>query len=100
MLQNLIVERFRLTMHWEARAEQGYALMAAKSGSKLVQTTAPENSEHRRTVTTSGHLTWQASTLEDLAEGLAGMMGTTVIDATGIHGRYDVSLDVAPDSLP
>ncbi len=47
MLQNLLAERFHLTLHHEAAQFSGYALVVAKGGSKLKESRGPVEESER-----------------------------------------------------
>lgn len=98
MLQNLLAERFRMSVHWVSKQTPGYALVVGKSGPKLTKSAL----ETRRSTgfTGSGHLTWNGETLADVANSLSVFLGRPVVDMTGIPGTFDITLDASPDSLP
>ena len=100
MLQHLLAERFRMSVHWAARQTPGYALVVGRSGPKLAKS-PPENAARSSFgFTPSGHLAWKGHTLGDLAKSLSIFLDRPVEDMTEIQGVFDVTLDVAPDSLP
>jgi len=102
MLQDLLERRFALKVHTSTRELPAYALVVANTGSKLKPT--PENSpasspiapkahpiEERSTSQGSEYLAHGAS-MELLAAHLTGRVGMTVLDRTGLSGRYDFTL--------
>jgi uncharacterized protein (TIGR03435 family) len=103
MLQHLLADRFGMTLHWQNKEEQGFALVVAPSGSKLTKSAvSEEDAPQQRSagMTSNGHLTWRAATLDDVATTLTILLGHPVADQTGLQGRFDLALDAAPDSLP
>src|ERR1017187_3625028 len=100
MLQNLLTERFRMSVHLATKQTQGYALVVGKSGPKLTKAKDDAPSARSMGFTSSGHLTWQAATLADFAKSLSTFLGRPVDDMTGIQGKFDITLDASPDSLP
>lgn len=103
MLQNLLADRFHMTVHWETKEVQGYALTVGKSGPKLTKSTVPEGdaaAERSSGFSTSGHLAFRAETLNDFAASLTIFMGRPVVDATEVKGIFDIILDASPDSMP
>ncbi len=98
MLQTLLVERFHLRVHRESKGVRGYALVAVKSASTL--TPADPNATKGSTSSASGHLVYSGITLAGFAATLGRLMAQPVLDATGIEGAFDITLDAAPDSLP
>lgn len=103
MLQALLAERFRMTVHWETRDETGYALVVGKNEPKFKKSETTESGappNRTSSMSGSGHLTWKASTLDDIATSLSIFMGRPVVDKTGISGIFDMTIDAAPDSMP
>lgn len=127
MLQNLLKERFKLALHREKKDFPVFALMVAKSGAKL-KTADPNNAfppppggmpppppgrgaegrvsappaegATRMMMTPSGgHFDARGITLGRLAEMVSTYVERPVIDETGVDGKYDFSLDVAPEEM-
>jgi uncharacterized protein (TIGR03435 family) len=100
MLQNLLAERFRMSVHWATKQSAGYALVVGKSRPKLTKSTLEDPGRRSFGFTGSGHLTWKGETLDSVANTLASFLNKPVEDKTGIEGMFDITLDAAPDSLP
>jgi uncharacterized protein (TIGR03435 family) len=98
MLQTLLVERFHLRVHRESKGVRGYALVAVKSASAL--SPADPNAPKGSTLSGSGHLVYSGITLAGFAAALGRLIAQPVLDATGIDGTFNITLDAAPDSLP
>ncbi len=83
MLQLMLADRFKLTIHREIREEPVYELVAAKSGAKLLEAAddAPASFEMA-----SGRITSMAVPLQYLAANLEYVVGRPVIDKTGLAG--------------
>jgi len=97
MLQALLSDRFGLVIHRETRDKAGYVLVTARNGPKLP---APiDDPDVMLGRTSAGDITLKAksATMEQLATTLSSTLGAAVIDRTGIEGRFDVSLEWAPD---
>ena len=98
MFQQLLADRFKLSVHWETRELPVYALVAAKNGPKLTAATQPGSG----TSSSNGVFTARGMTLAEIAQSLtqelATDLGRVVIDRTGITGRYDVALKWTPDT--
>jgi uncharacterized protein (TIGR03435 family) len=96
MLQALLADRFQLKVHMETKERPVYALVVAKSGGKLKESTADEYSQ-----TASGarnaHMIFTKATMEQLAGNLYYSVGRPVFDKTGLRGFYDFTLDWIPD---
>ena len=94
MLQSLLADRFKLSVHQETRQLPVYALVVAKGGPKLA-----ESKENGNTVSAKrGHLIVQSrNSVATLAEELSKVLGRDVLDQTGIDGRYSIDLKWTPD---
>jgi uncharacterized protein (TIGR03435 family) len=105
MLQNLLVERFKLAVHFEQRTRPIYALIVAKNGPKFQETKPdelPAGMESARGQVTRSHrgqLTAVSFTMDALARFLTPETDRYVADETGLTGRYDIKLDWAPDDI-
>jgi len=95
MVQALLAERFKLTLHQETRELPVYALVVAKGGPKLVDSKTTGNVIN----TGNSHIAIQGEhTVKLLAEQLARVVGRVVMDKTGIDGRYDITLRWTPEN--
>jgi uncharacterized protein (TIGR03435 family) len=94
MLQSLLEDRFKLAMHRETRDEPVYELVAAKGGVKLKTAKADESAGFEMD---TGRIHSMAVPLEYLAANLAYLLGRTVIDKTGLAGKYSFTVTFTPD---
>ena len=99
MFQQVLTDRFALKLHHETREMPVYALVVAKGGSKLTESKPDPNAPGgattgpgRRMMMGRGRLDGQATTIDFLVSALSGQAGRTIIDKTGLTGRYDFSL--------
>jgi uncharacterized protein (TIGR03435 family) len=115
MLRALLEERFRLKFHRETREVPIYALIVAKSGLKLQPSDGgscaprdlsqpslppgekpwcgqPRSGKSSRLIKTD----LPSGTMAQFAQAL-GLSGSTVIDKTGITGKFDFHVEYAPD---
>jgi uncharacterized protein (TIGR03435 family) len=107
MLQNLLKDRFGLAWHFQEKKMTGYHLIVAKNGPKLRESSdalPPPADQHRSGEAAShnhsGVVAFGASasfraanqTTADLARVLSDQIGLPVDDATGLSGKYDISL--------
>jgi uncharacterized protein (TIGR03435 family) len=97
MFQQLLADRFKLTVHWETQELPVYALVVAKNGPSL-----PVSKEAGDSVSTSnGRFVARGVTLMEVAQALtqelSKELGRVVIDKTGMDGRYDVTLKWTPE---
>ena len=109
MLQNLLVERFRISQHWENSEQPGYALEIGRTGPKLKPAEKGRDSAPRGdgasyradsiSVSIEGHVEIRGTTMAALAALLSRFAGRPVVDSTALGGSFDIALDVAPEDL-
>ncbi|MGA9462570.1 MAG: TIGR03435 family protein [Terracidiphilus sp.] len=101
MVQSLLADRFHLAAHLETRVLPVYALIVAPKGPLF--SPVPDGAKHYDSTTRSGivtiTITNSSSAISDLAEILTRPAGRIVIDKTGLHGTYSISLKFAPDDF-
>jgi uncharacterized protein (TIGR03435 family) len=98
-LQALLADRFQLTIHHETKEQPIYTLVVAKSGSKLKTTDSSTGQGPKGMMRMSpGGFNGQGVELKMLAEALSNPLGRTVVDRTGLSGRFDVDLQWTPDA--
>jgi uncharacterized protein (TIGR03435 family) len=109
MLQSLLKDRLKLTIHHETRQLPIYSLVIAKNGSKLQETkTDPATPgvpvrrggpSVRTSRTGSGPITLTVlhCASEDLASVFVPHVGRTVVDKTGLKAIYDFTLQFSPE---
>lgn len=109
MLQTLLVDRFKLTFHWETKELPVYALVAVKKGPQIVEAkpgdTYPNgikdlNGQGHRDVMHFGRglLAGQGVSIASLVGMLSRLqVGPHVVDKTGLVGKYDFTLQWTPD---
>jgi uncharacterized protein (TIGR03435 family) len=95
MLQDLLADRFHLKLTREAKEMPIFALVLAKSGAKLKESTVGEDG--RRMQTGRGRIEVQGIDMASLANMLSQQLGRTVVDKTGLTGNYDFKLEWTPD---
>jgi uncharacterized protein (TIGR03435 family) len=113
-LQTLLEDRFKLTIHRETKEMTIYALVVAKSGSKLHESEGecpprppgppPPPPAGKTPPPFCGgmfmfrnQMAGNKVPLEQLVMSLSRTLGRTVIDKTGLTGKYDVKLEWTPD---
>lgn len=124
MLQNLLKERFKLSVHREQTAASGYALVVAKGGPKLANSAGPPaDSDRNKPVNGFANLQTQKDgfpelapernmgatfkdgivrmrfrdyPLSDLVQQFSFMLGVHVSDRTELTGKYDFTLEFMP----
>ncbi|MCU1248977.1 MAG: hypothetical protein JWQ49_2006 [Edaphobacter sp.] len=108
ILQPLLADRFKLKIHTETKQLPLYELVVAKGGSKLKEATAGDTYANgikgpdgvgRGGLMRVGHgqLTAQAVPMTSLSNMLSQQLHRTVIDKTGLTGKYDLDLTWTPD---
>jgi uncharacterized protein (TIGR03435 family) len=95
MLQFLLADRFKLSVHWDTREAQVYELGIAKGGPKLKAVDA--SAATPRMQVALGHFIGTAEPISQLVRNLSQRLGRPVIDKTGLSGRYDFELTYTPD---
>jgi uncharacterized protein (TIGR03435 family) len=119
MLQSLLEERFGLKMHRETRELAGFDLIVGKNGPKLTESApqdetvkddqSPEDrvramteslQKKMRTMTPTPGMnrnTGRRYTSDKIAQMISRMVGSPVVDKTGLTGTYDITLETSPD---
>jgi uncharacterized protein (TIGR03435 family) len=91
MLRTLLEDQFQLSVHRETKDLPGYALVVAKGGFKLKA--GPAGDEEIDHYGKSPEiLKAKNTTMGNLADHLARILGDTLVDRTGVEGAYDFEL--------
>lgn len=110
MFQALLADRFQLKLHTETKTLPVYELVVARGGPKL-QASAPEPPPEpdakpdaapkaRSMIRMSpGELTGERLPMSNIVAQLANVLHRTVIDKTGLTGRYELSLKWTPEEI-
>jgi uncharacterized protein (TIGR03435 family) len=93
MLQSLLADRFKLTLHWESKTGPIYRLAVAKGGPRLEESDATGG--FVLTNTPDG-LVFRNSEMLRLAGFLSGRVDRAVVDQTGLKGLYNFVLKMPP----
>ncbi len=108
MIAAILTERFGLKVHTEIKQLPVYELMIVKDGPRFKDSAAvaadPKGDPALRKgmgpgsmMTNNGELTSVAIPLSSLVVMLANELNRTVIDGTGLTGKYDLHLKWTPD---
>ena len=108
MLPPLLADRFKLKVHTETKQLPVYELVVAKGGSKLKEATpgdtyangfkGPDGVGRAGPMRMGpGQLSGQGLPVTSLANMLSQELHHTVIDKTGLTGKYDFELNWTPD---
>ena len=98
MLQNLLVERFKLKYHRQSKEESGYALVVGKNGPKLSAAKSEDTfldlgpEGKAGVIRGSVNLTLRKYSMKELANLLTGISRQPIVDQTGLAGEYDFKL--------
>jgi len=93
MMRTLLAERFKLTVHRENKEMSALMLTVGKNGHKLKQVETEEQPSFK---TGKLNLTGKGATIAQLIEFLSRELRHPIIDQTGLSGRFDYFLDIAP----
>ncbi len=94
MLQALLKERFQLAITHKPKELTVYALTVAKGGSKLHVAGTEKPPQLPEGARFMMGMDQKDITVSTLADFLSGHFRRTVLDRTGLEGRYDISLYV------
>ena len=93
LLRNLLADRFKLAVHHESKEAPAFALVVAKGGSKLHEATKPRDFLTGR----PGLIECARVSIAQVATVLARLLGSPVVDETGLTAMYEVKLEWTPD---
>ena len=93
MLQSLLADRFQLTVHRVLREVPVYALVVDRNGPKFRE--SGPDSEHMLRMNGGGKIFASGASMTMLVDQFSNANGSDrpVIDATGLTGRYDFTLE-------
>ncbi len=94
MVQSMLIDRCKLKFHRTMKELPIYELVLAKGGPKMQEAKADEQFS---TMNNDTQLTVKATTMPQLAEQLSAQLNRSVLDKTGLAGKYDFTLHYAPD---
>ena len=97
LLQDLLAQRFHLTVHRTSKVVSGFELVVAKGGPKLKPA---KDGEETHAQILLNRLDAQRASTNLLAGILMRPAGEPVVDKTGLTGSYDIRLDYAPPNDP
>lgn len=96
MLQNLLVERFKLAGHHETKNSPAYRLVVEKGGPKMQKIDAIPSGFGTK-IDAEGHHLRSKTSLRALAVFLADQLRLPVPNETELEGTFDIALDWTPD---
>ena len=99
MMQTLLTDRFGLAVHRETRELTSYELAVETGGPKLKPSAADQpTGPNPFNMTTPGTLIGSGVTLDMIARLLSDQLRRPVANKADVSGRFDFTLDWAPDS--
>jgi bla regulator protein blaR1 len=111
MLRNLMADRFRLKFHFESKDVDGHAVMLAKSGLKLKESTNGQKRASMKILgaginkfdavdgknTNLNTIVAEGMTISEFVDTIALLPGFgPLVDKTGLKGTYDIKLSWEP----
>jgi uncharacterized protein (TIGR03435 family) len=97
-VRTLLAERFGLMIHHVSQEQTVYVLTVAKGGPKIMSVRPEPGTQQGMRGSGRGHTQAYGVTTEMTAAYLARVTGRVVVDKTGLDGKYDWTLDWAPDA--
>ena len=109
MLQQMLADRFHMKVHLQTEVLPIYEMIVAKGGPKItaVEPIGPDPDADRNRDfkgmsrgnmrVSNTELTAHDVPLDNLAYALSGRLSRTVVDKTGLKGKFDLSLTWSPD---
>jgi uncharacterized protein (TIGR03435 family) len=91
MVQALLEDRFKLTLHREMEERAVYSRVAGKNPPKLQE--AKEGEQTAMVPGDRGQMNFQKMPMSGLVNTLANILHTPVVDGTGMTGFFDFTLD-------
>jgi uncharacterized protein (TIGR03435 family) len=112
MMQALLADRFKLTLHHDTKELPVYSLVVGKGGAKLQETKPDDTNPDAANASahpankgrvrmsfqsTAIEITATGMSMDGLARQLASQLNSTVQNQTGLKGIYDFSLSFTPN---
>jgi len=97
MLQSLLADRFKLSVHSDTKEMPMYALVLAKNGAKLKENPLGVGPGSSAGGNGRGEFTARQVPIGALAPFLSNQLGRMVVDRTELKGVYDFTLTFTPE---
>ncbi|MGO9776790.1 MAG: M56 family metallopeptidase [Terracidiphilus sp.] len=98
LVQKLLAQRFKLSLHRDKKELSVYALSKGGGSSKLVRSQDTLNQEPELYFQDLGKLKVSHGSMQEFVSVMqSSVLDRPVIDRTGLTGRYDFTLDWTPD---
>jgi uncharacterized protein (TIGR03435 family) len=118
MVRTLLADRFKLKMHTESREQSVFGLVLSRRDGQLGEhlkksntdcklPTAPRTGPIDLSVPNQcgvlmggpGRMNFRGVTMDVIAAQLSGRVGRSVVDRSGLEGRYDLDVEFSPQPL-
>lgn len=104
MLQSLLAKQFKLAVHRETKDQRVYFLIVGKGGHRLKEAQAEDKQDVEQVrgerlplQIVRGAINGHSIPIGSFAGALAGVIGSEVVDRTGLIGKFDVQLKWTPE---
>jgi uncharacterized protein (TIGR03435 family) len=94
MMQQMLRDRFKLTLHSTQKSFAVYGLVVAKNGIRFKEAVVTDSHDSN---SDNNHYTGKAVSMDTFANFLSRRQDLPVIDMTGLKGYYDLTLDWIPE---
>jgi uncharacterized protein (TIGR03435 family) len=91
MMQTLLADRFRLSLHHQEKELKAFVLTVAKGGAKVTPAAAPDAKPYRQN-SANGSVV-KSMTIQQFGDFISQPLHMPVVDQTGLTGKYDFVLD-------
>jgi uncharacterized protein (TIGR03435 family) len=101
MMQSLLADRFKLSVHRERKELPVYALVVGKSGPKLKESAPDADPQTHTGISGRNNVeTMPKATMESLVQEIsnAAFLDRPVLDKTGLTGAYNIKLTYTPEN--
>jgi uncharacterized protein (TIGR03435 family) len=95
LMEVLLADRFKLTIHRSTKQLPIFVLVVGKSGPKIHLSEHPDPGNRR--IVSRARINGDF-TIAEFVKRLGPLLGRSVIDRTELRGEYDLNLEWAPDS--
>ena len=95
MLQNLLLDRFQMSVHREKKDLPVYAMVVGKNGTKMQETENPGRGNLRMN---GGGVVFSSVTIQQIIDYMSRFataeLDRPIIDETGLNGHYDATVNL------
>ncbi len=94
MMQTMLADRFKLSLHRVTKEQSGFALVVGKGGPKF-QESKEEGDSSLDPDMQRMQVAIRRTPVSQLVELLSNLFRAPIIDETGLKGKYDITINVA-----